>query len=38
MGENLPNWKFLLIWVLVLIATSATFLYGVARLVEVMKQ
>ena len=38
MGEKLSNWKFLLILVLALVVSSAPFLYGVARLIEVVKQ
>jgi hypothetical protein len=38
MGEKLSNWKFLLIWLLALVASSAPFLYGVARLIEAIKQ
>ena len=37
MGEKLSNWKFILIWLLALIVSSAPFMYGLARLIDVVK-
>ena len=38
MGEKLPTWRFLLVCFIVLMATSSPFMFGLARVLEVMKQ
>jgi hypothetical protein len=37
MGEQLSSWKFLLIWLLALIVAASPFMYGIARLIEAIK-